>query len=148
LYPDFDARQCFVYQLGTKYPGLCAGWNGFRARNPPKEITGLKISKNLLINGRLDEPVWRLAKPATSYDPNHDRGWNWQPDYVQNVAFYFPGTLAETQNVKKFFYSHPNIAGAQSYHNNGGMFLRPPGAEEDQMYVPQSDIAVYDYCRV
>ncbi|WP_080054223.1 M14 family metallopeptidase [Spirosoma aerolatum] len=79
-----------------------------------------------------------------SYDPNRDWGWNWQPDYVQNGAFYFPGTLAETQNVKKFFYSHPNIAGAQSYHNFGGMFLRPPGAEEDQMYVPQADIAVYD----
>jgi Zinc carboxypeptidase len=78
------------------------------------------------------------------YDPNRDWGWNWQPDYVQNGAFYFPGTLSETQNVKKFFFSHPNIAGAQSYHNFGGMFLRPPGAEEDQAYVPPADIAVYD----
>jgi hypothetical protein len=79
-----------------------------------------------------------------SYDPNRDWGWGWQPDYIQGGALFYPGTLPETQNVKKFFYSHPNIAGAQSYHNFGGMFLRPPGAEEDAIYVPQSDIAVYD----
>lgn len=79
-----------------------------------------------------------------AYDPNRDWGWGWQPDYIQGGALYYPGSLPETQNVKKFFYSHPNIAGAQSYHNFGGMFLRPPGAEEDAMYVPQSDIAVYD----
>ncbi len=81
--------------------------------------------------------------PGT-YDPNRDWGWNWQPDYIQRGAFYYPGTLPETQNAKKFIYAHPNIAGAQSYHNFGGMFLRPPGAEEDQSYVPPSDIAVYD----
>ena len=81
--------------------------------------------------------------PGT-YDPNRDWGWNWQPDYIQRGAFYYPGTLPETQNTKKFIYAHPNIAGAQSYHNFGGMFLRPPGAEEDQAYVPQSDVAVYD----
>ena len=81
--------------------------------------------------------------PGT-YDPNRDWGWNWQPDYIQRGAFYYPGTLIETQNVKKFVYAHPNIAGSQAYHNFGGMFLRPPGAEEDQAYVPASDVAVYD----
>ncbi|MDI9857691.1 M14 family metallopeptidase [Flectobacillus roseus] len=79
------------------------------------------------------------------YDPNRDWGWNWQPDYIQRGALYHPGTLAETRNIKNFVYAHPNIAGAQSYHNNGGMFLRGPGAEEDAgFYVPQ-DGAVYDY---
>ncbi|MBK7872213.1 MAG: peptidase M14 [Saprospiraceae bacterium] len=82
--------------------------------------------------------------PGT-YDPNRDWAWNWQPNYIQNGALYFPGTLVETQNIKKFIISHPNIAGAQSYHNSGGMFLRPPGAEEDQPFVNQADIAVYDY---
>lgn len=79
-----------------------------------------------------------------AYDPNRDWAWNWQPNYIQNGALYFPGTLAETQNITKFIMSHPNIAGAQSYHNSGGMFLRPPGAEEDQSYVNQADLAVYD----
>jgi hypothetical protein len=40
--------------------------------------------------------------------------------------------------------SHPNIAGAQSYHNYGGMFLRGPGSEEDVPYYTPGDIAVYD----
>jgi Zinc carboxypeptidase len=79
-----------------------------------------------------------------SYDPNRDWGWNWQPDYIQGGAFYYPGTLPETQNIKKFIYAHPNIAGAQSYHNMGGMFLRGPGAEDDQQYYSPSDVAVYD----
>ncbi len=79
-----------------------------------------------------------------SYDPNRDWGWNWQPDYIQSGALYHPSTLPETQNVKRFFDKHPNIAGAQTYHNTGGMLLRGPGAEEDVPFYSQSDIAVYD----
>lgn len=89
-------------------------------------------------DGRVNEDM------PGSYDPNRDWGWNWQPDYIQGGALFYPGTLPETQNVKKFIYAHPNIAGAQSYHNMGGMFLRGPGAEEDVPFYSQSDIAVYD----
>ncbi|WP_234735155.1 M14 family metallopeptidase [Tellurirhabdus bombi] len=81
---------------------------------------------------------------AGRYDPNRDWGWSWQPDYIQGGALFYPGTLPETQAIKKYIMSHPNIAGAQSYHNYGGMFLRGPGAEEDQQYYASSDIAVYD----
>ena len=79
-----------------------------------------------------------------TYDPNRDWAWNWQPDYVQRGALYYPGTLPETQAVKNFIMTHPNIAGAQSYHNYGGMFLRGPGAAEDQVYYNSSDVSVYD----
>lgn len=79
-----------------------------------------------------------------SYDPNRDWGWGWQPDYIQRGALFYPGTLPETQAVKKFFFAHPNIAGAQSYHNYGGMMLRGPGSEEDVPYYSPADIAVYD----
>ncbi|MFZ4261070.1 M14 family metallopeptidase [Sphingobacterium sp. HJSM2_6] len=79
-----------------------------------------------------------------TYDPNRDWGWNWQPSYVQHGALYYPGTLPETQAVKKFIYAHPNIAGAQSYHNYGGMILRGPGAAEDQQFYSRKDIQVYD----
>jgi len=79
-----------------------------------------------------------------SYDPNRDWGWNWQPNYVQNGALFYPGTLPETRAIKAFIVNHPNIAGAQSYHNFGGMFLRGPGAaEDDALFAPQ-DIEVYD----
>jgi hypothetical protein len=39
---------------------------------------------------------------------------------------------------------HPNIAGAQSYHNSGGMMLRGPGAEEDISTYNATDNRVYD----
>lgn len=79
-----------------------------------------------------------------TYDPNRDWGWNWQPDYVQRGALFYPGTLPETRAVKDFIVSHPNIAGAQSYHNYGGMFLRGPGAAEDDPLFSRQDIEVYD----
>ena len=78
------------------------------------------------------------------YDPNRDWAWNWQPDYIQRGALYYPGTLPETRVVKDFVMKHPNIAGAQSYHNYGGMFLRGPGAAEDAKYYDREDVAVYD----
>lgn len=78
------------------------------------------------------------------YDPNRDWGWNWQPDYIQGGALKYPFSLPETRAVMEFVMKHPNIAGAQSYHNYGGMFLRGPGAEEDQIYYNQQDVAVYD----
>ncbi len=79
-----------------------------------------------------------------TYDPNRDWGWNWQPNYVQNGALFYPGTLPETRAVKDFITKHPNIAGAQSYHNYGGMFLRGPGAAEDDPLYSGQDIEVYD----
>jgi len=79
-----------------------------------------------------------------TYDPNRDWGWNWQPNYVQSGALYYPGTLPETMAVKDFFFKHTNIAGAQSYHNYGGMILRGPGAAEDERFYSRKDVQVYD----
>ena len=77
-----------------------------------------------------------------SYDPNRDWGWNWQPRYVQGGAYRYPFSLPENRLVADFIAAHPNIAGAQSYHNSGGMILRGPGAKSDR-YDPR-DIRVYD----
>jgi hypothetical protein len=63
--------------------------------------------------------------------------------YVQNGALFYPGTLPETRAIKAFIVNHP-IAGAQSYHNYGGMFLRGPGAAEDDALFAARDIEVYD----
>ncbi|NCP91219.1 MAG: peptidase M14, partial [Flavobacteriales bacterium] len=78
------------------------------------------------------------------YDPNRDWGWNWQPDYVQRGAYKYPFSLPETRAVANFVMKHPNIAGAQSYHNYGGMILRGPGAEEDLDTYNRDDIRIYD----
>ena len=78
------------------------------------------------------------------YDPNRDWGCNWQPDYIQRGALKYPFTLPENRAVMEFVMKHPNIAGAQSFHNSGGMILRGPGAEEDVNTYNREDIRIYD----
>jgi len=79
---------------------------------------------------------------AGYYDPNRNWPWNWAPAYVQSGADFYPTSLPETRAVVDFVISHPNIAGAQTYHNNGGMILRGPGVERDT--VRPEDLRVYD----
>jgi hypothetical protein len=78
------------------------------------------------------------------YDPNRDWAWKWQPDYIQRGAYKYPFSAPETRAVADFVLKHPNIAGAQSFHNSGGMILRGPGAEEDKSTYNRADIAIYD----
>ncbi len=77
------------------------------------------------------------------YDQNRNWGADWQPDYVQRGAMQYPFQLPEAKAVNDFLVAHPNIAGVQSYHNNGGMILRGPGAEAAGEY-PASDVRFYD----
>lgn len=77
-----------------------------------------------------------------SYDPNRNWPWRWAPQYVQGGADRYPGSLIETRNIMDFVLAHPNIAGAQSYHNSGGMLLRGPGVPQDE-YRPQ-DVQVFN----
>jgi hypothetical protein len=78
------------------------------------------------------------------YDPNRDWGWDWQPDYIQRGALKYPFSVPENRAVAEFVMAHPNIAGAQSYHNSGGMILRGPGSKHDVATFHDSDKAVYD----
>jgi len=71
--------------------------------------------------------------PPGGYDPNRNWGFDWQPDYIQSGAMDYPFSLPETRAVAEFIMKHPNIAAAQSYHNNGGMILRGPGREGGQI---------------
>jgi hypothetical protein len=54
------------------------------------------------------------------YDPNRNWPWRWAPQYVQGGSDPYPTSLVETQHIIRFVTAHPNIAGAQSYHNSGG----------------------------
>lgn len=78
------------------------------------------------------------------YDPNRDWGWKWQPNPIQGGAYKYPFSLPENRNVRDFVMAHPNIAGAQSFHNSGGMILRGPGAEEDVSTYNAEDVRIYD----
>ena len=89
-------------------------------------------------DGRINEDTYGY------YDPNRDWGWKWQPDYVQRGAYKYPFSAPETRAVADFVKAHPNIAGAQSFHNSGGMILRGPGAEEDLATYNRADVRIYD----
>lgn len=78
------------------------------------------------------------------YDPNRDWAWNWQPNYIQSGAYKYPFSLPENRTIADFVMKHPNIAAGQSYHNNGGMILRGPGALEDLDTYNAQDVQVYD----
>ena len=78
------------------------------------------------------------------YDPNRDWAWKWQPDYIQRGALMYPFSAPENRAVADFALAHGNIAGAQSFHNSGGMILRGPGAEEDLATYNRADLRIYD----
>lgn len=87
----------------------------------------------------------RVGEDGTGYyDPNRDWAWKWQPNYIQGGAYKYPFSLPENRNVRDFVMGHPNIAGAQSFHNSGGMLLRGPGAEEDAATYNAEDSRIYD----
>lgn len=76
------------------------------------------------------------------YDPNRGWPWQWQPEYVQGGAHRYPFSVEENRLVGEFIMSRPNIAGAQSLHNAGGMILRGPGTMGDEYHA--ADLRVYD----
>lgn len=78
------------------------------------------------------------------YDMNRNYGYNWQPDYVQRGSGPYPFCWPETIAVRDFILANPNIAGAQNFHNFGGMILRGPGAKNMGEFNP-ADRQVYDY---
>jgi hypothetical protein len=78
------------------------------------------------------------------YDMNRNFGYNWQPNYVQRGAGPYPFCWPETRAVRDFILAHPNIMGAQSFHNYGGMILRGPGAKNLGEMLAQ-DRQIYDY---
>ena len=80
---------------------------------------------------------------AGGYDGNRNYPSDWQPPYIQGGAMDYPTQLPEARAEVEFLASHPNVAGVQSYHNNGGMILRGPGAEAMGEY-PGADVRAYD----
>jgi hypothetical protein len=67
--------------------------------------------------------------PLGGYDMNRDFPSDWQPPHIQGGANRYPFSWPETRAVGEWLKGHPNIAGAQSWHNSGGMILRGPGSQ-------------------
>ena len=66
-----------------------------------------------------------------SYDPNRNWAWNWQPEQFQRGAHNYPFSIPEVRVVAQAIMKRRNIAGSQTYHNTGGMFLIGPGQKGD-----------------
>ena len=81
--------------------------------------------------------------PPGGYDGNRNYASDWQPNYVQGGAMDYPFQLPESRATNDFWMSHPNIGGMQTFHNSGGMILRPPGSAWYGDY-PAADIRAYD----
>ncbi len=77
------------------------------------------------------------------YDMNRNWPCGWNPMHLQSGAGEYPLSHPETRAIAEFVTDHPNIAGVQAFHNDGGMILRGPGAKERGPY-PREDVAVYD----
>lgn len=88
-------------------------------------------------DGRINED------PPGGVDLNRNFPTNWQPSYIQGGAGDYPLSEPETRATALFILDRPHIAAIQSYHNFGGMILRPPASKDDSG-VPREDIAVYD----
>jgi hypothetical protein len=76
-------------------------------------------------------------------DPNRTWGFSWEPSYVEPGSGPYPLAIPETRAIALWALRHPNVGALQSYHNNGQMILRGPGAKSDPPY-PAADLAAYD----
>ncbi|HYN20788.1 MAG TPA: M14 family metallopeptidase [Thermoanaerobaculia bacterium] len=86
----------------------------------------------------------RVNEDTVGYvDPNRTWGFSWEPEYVQGGAGRYPLSISETRSIALWALQHPNVAAVQSYHNNGQMILRGPGAKADPPY-PAQDLKAYD----
>ena len=118
--------------------------------NDPRRLVPAKVDElgeyeQLGSEGLDNDGDGRVNEDGTGfYDPNRDWAWKWQPNYIQNGAYKYPFSIPENRNVRDFVMAHPNIAGAQSFHNSGGMLLRGPGSEEDVATYNADDVRIYD----
>ena len=136
----------FITQMRKKNPnGQYIADPNYPNRLIPKPV-GVQGEYDLLGNEGIDnDGDGRINEDGPGgYDPNRDWGFNWQPNFIQSGALKYPFSLPESRAVRDFINKHNNIAGSQSFHNNGGQLLSPPGAEGDLDKVNRTDRAVYD----
>lgn len=76
-------------------------------------------------------------------DLNRNFPSSWRPRHIQAGAGDYPLSEPETRAVASFLEEHPNIAAIQSFHNDGGLILRPPGAKSERE-IPAADRRIYD----
>lgn len=77
-------------------------------------------------------------------DPNRNWGYNWEPNYVQRGAGYYPLSGTGLKAIANYLLERPNVIVVWAFHNAGGMYLRGPSTKDEQEF-PSGDLDVYDY---
>jgi hypothetical protein len=77
-------------------------------------------------------------------DPNRNWAINWQPNYVQRGAGYYPFSGTGIKAIAEYMLARPNIMVVWAFHNSGGMYLRGPSTKESGEF-PPGDIQAYNY---
>ncbi|MCC6323049.1 MAG: peptidase M14 [Phycisphaerales bacterium] len=116
-----------------------------RLRDDQTAAAGVQTYQHLGEEGFDNDGDGRVNEdPGFGDDMNRNWPSDWQPEYVQGGSGPYPLSEPETSSIATFVMEHPNIAAAQSYHNTGGMILRPPGAQPRERLYPGEDTRVYD----
>lgn len=76
------------------------------------------------------------------FDFNRNYPTNWKPQHRQPGSGRYPFDRQEIRAMAQFWFSHPNIGGAMSYHTYSGMNLRPSPLVGDEKINP-FDLAMY-----
>jgi hypothetical protein len=87
-----------------------------------------------------DERINEDAEGAI--DPNRNWGFDWMPQYIQSGAGLYPFSGVGLKAIAKFVEARPNIIMAYAFHNNGGLWLRPPSSKD--IRIDRNDVLVYD----
>ena len=93
------------------------------------------------IRGEWDGVSLEIEKPR---DGNLNRNFpaGWRPEFRQYGAGELPLGEPEALATAQFILLHPNIAGMQCYHTQGGVHLRPSLVEPDSA-LPRFDLGLY-----
>ena len=87
----------------------------------------------------------RINEDTEGYvDPNRNWGYNWEPNYIQRGAGYYPLSGTGLKAIANYLLERPNVIMVWAFHNSGGMFLRGPSTKDEGEF-PSGDLAVYDY---
>ena len=87
----------------------------------------------------------RINEDTEGYvDPNRNWGYNWEPNYIQRGAGYYPLSGTGLKAIASYLLERPNVIVVWAFHNSGGMFLRGPSTKDEGEF-PSGDLAVYDY---
>jgi Zinc carboxypeptidase len=145
--PDDLDGDGLITQMRKKVP-LGQGTHRLDPRDPRVlvEVEPGELGDYILLGdeGKDDDGDGKVNEDSVGYvDPNRTWGYFWEPAYVQPGAGPYPLAIPETRSIALWALAHPNIGAVQSFHNNGRMILRGPGAKSDPPYPPQ-DIKVYD----